>query len=205
MLNKLKFWQKKPAKTGQSFNLIITGFGGQGVITLADLVSKIALSQNYQVKQAELHGLAQRGGSVQAQVRFGQKVYSPKVKRGSADLVIALDLLEAGRGCWWANPVQTIILADSEIFWPQEEKLDREKIIADIKKFANEFKMVDASQKVKKLTGKDISTNIFLLATAIKNGFLPFKKEIAWQVISENLKPEFLEENKKVFGAAFSE
>lgn len=204
MLNKIKFWQKKPSKTEQNFNLIISGFGGQGVITLADLVSKIALSQNYKVKQSELHGLAQRGGSVQTHVRFGNQIWSPKVKRASADLVIALDLLEAARGCLWADPAKTKILANSEFFWPYEEKIDSEKISDDIKKFAKELKLVDATQKVKKLTGKTISTNIFMLAAAIKNGFLPFKKETAWNVISENLKPEFLDENKKVYQAAFS-
>ena len=83
-------------------------------------------------------------------------------------------------------------------------KIDSEKIINDIKKFAKELELVDATQKVKKLTVKTISTNIFMLAAAIDKGFLPLKKEITWQVISENLKPEFLEENKKVFESAFS-
>ncbi len=205
MLNKIKFWQKKSSKTDKNFNLIITGYGGQGVITLADLISKIALKENFKVKQAELHGLAQRGGSVQTHVRFGNQVWSPKVKRASADLVIALDLLEAGRGCLWADPAKTKILANSEIFWPYEEKIDSEKIIDDIKKFAKELELVNATQKVKELTGKTISTNIFMLAAAIDKGFLPFKKEIVWEVISENLKPEFLDENKKVFKSAFSE
>ncbi len=204
MLNKIKFWQKKSSKTDQNFNLIISGYGGQGVITLANLVSKIALKENFKVKQAELHGLAQRGGSVQIHVRFGQKIYSPKVKRADADLIISLDLVEAQRACYWVDKSKTIILSDSEIFWPYEEKIDSEKIIDDIKKFAKELELVDATQKVKKLTGKTISTNIFMLAAAIDKGFLPFKKEIIWQVISENLKPEFLDENKKVFEAAFS-
>ncbi len=203
MINRLKQWLR-PAKTEQSFNLIITGYGGQGIITLADLVSRIALKENFKVKQAELHGLAQRGGSIQTHVRFGKQIWSPKVKRASADLIISLDLVEALRAAYWADKSKTKILANSEIFWPYEEKIDSEKTSDDIKKFAKEFELVDATQKVKKLTGKTISTNIFILAAAIDKGFLPFKKETAWEQIAENLKPEFLDENKKVFEAAFS-
>ena len=87
----------------KTFNLIVTGYGGQGVLTITKIITTAAMLQGYDVKEAELHGLAQRGGSLDCHVRFGSKVYSPIVPRGKADLIISLESLEALRACYWAN------------------------------------------------------------------------------------------------------
>ena len=188
----------------KEFNLIIAGFGGQGVITLADLISKIALSENFETKQAELHGLAQRGGSVQTHVRFGAKVFSPKVERAGADLIITLDLLEAEKACFWASKEKTIVLSESEIFWPQENLgISPKEIAKEIGQFAKQLELVEAGKITQEVTGNQMAANIYLLGYTISHQFLPFKKEKVWQIISENLNIEFLEANKKVFEKAF--
>jgi len=189
----------------EKFDIVITGYGGQGVITLAELISKIAIANNYEVCQAELHGLAQRGGSVQTHIRFGKNIHSPKVKRGSADLVIALDALEAARGAYWANKEKTIVISDSELYWPYDQKIEAEEVIEMVKKIAKKIELVEATNIVKKLTGSSVATNIFMLSYAISKKYLPFNKEEAWEIIEKNLKPEYLEANKKVFESAQSQ
>lgn len=79
------------------YNIIIAGVGGQGVLLLSNLVAHAAIEAGFDVKTNEVHGMAQRGGSVLAQVRFGSKVYSPLVWEGSVDLLISLEAGEALR------------------------------------------------------------------------------------------------------------
>ena len=83
--------------TNKNFNIILTGVGGQGIITLLSVIDEAAFVEGYDIKSSELHGLSQRGGSVEAHIRFGKKVYSPMVSNGKADLIIALEALEALR------------------------------------------------------------------------------------------------------------
>lgn len=75
----------------KNLNIIICGLGGQGVITLTRILAQAAFLESYDVKTSELHGLAQRGGSVETHIRFGKKVYSPLVIPGKADLIINLN------------------------------------------------------------------------------------------------------------------
>lgn len=87
------------AKDIKNFNIILVGVGGQGIITLTRILAQAALIERYDVKTSELHGLSQRGGSVEAHVRFGAKIYSPLVKRAGADLIISLEIQETLRAC----------------------------------------------------------------------------------------------------------
>lgn len=179
------------------FNLIITGYGGQGVLTLAEIVSKAAFKQGYEVKEAELHGLAQRGGSLDCHVRFGERIYSPLVARARADLVIALEALEAWRACYWANP-DTAFLVNKKLF---NVNLSMEKVLAEIKKFTRYLYLVDADKEIEKLSRDTAMANIFMLGRALKLKLLPLKQELVWQAIKERIRPIFLEENKRVFEA----
>lgn len=183
----------------KNFNLIITGYGGQGILTIADIISKSALKQGFEVKQAELHGLAQRGGSLQCHVRFGKNIYSPLVTRAKADLIISLEALEALRSCYWANE-KTKILTNSKVF---RSSTNLNEITNKIKKFTKNLNIIDADNIVKKI-GDINMVNTFILGYSIKKGLLPFKKEIVWQSIEERINKRFLEENKKIFEEAFT-
>ncbi|MBC7189827.1 2-oxoacid:acceptor oxidoreductase family protein, partial [Candidatus Aerophobetes bacterium] len=79
------------------FNLVIVGVGGQGIILTSDILACVALEEGFDVKKSEVHGMAQRGGSVISEVRFGKKIYSPLIKKGTADIMLALEKLEALR------------------------------------------------------------------------------------------------------------
>lgn len=78
-------------------NVVICGVGGQGAVLFSDLLSQIALASGLDVKKSEVHGMAQRGGSITTHVRFGRKVFSPLVDPGTADFLVAFDALEALR------------------------------------------------------------------------------------------------------------
>lgn len=78
-------------------NIVLSGVGGQGILLASSVISHAAMMSEYDVKTNEVHGMAQRGGSVIAQIRFGEKVFSPLVKRGDADFLLALEKAEAVR------------------------------------------------------------------------------------------------------------
>jgi indolepyruvate ferredoxin oxidoreductase beta subunit len=84
-------------------NILIVGVGGQGVILASELLSEAAMEAGYDVKKSEVHGMAQRGGVVSTHVRFGEKVYSPLIQAGAADVALAF---EAAEGLRWAGHVR---------------------------------------------------------------------------------------------------
>lgn len=183
----------------KTFNLIISGYGGQGIITIAEIIAKAAMSEGYEAKESELHGLAQRGGSLDCHVRFGTHVYSPLVERGCADLIISLEALEALRSCYWANK-NTNFLINAKTF---NSPWSLDQIMAKVKQFTSKIYMVDADKIVEKMTGDITMVNTFILGYALKHGLLPLKKEAVWQAIAERIRPQFIEINKKVFAEAF--
>lgn len=91
-------------------SLMFAGVGGQGSLLIAEITSIAATHAGYDVKQTEVHGVSQRGGSVETHVRFGEKVYSPIVTPGEADAVIALEKLEALRFAHFLDPERGVIL-----------------------------------------------------------------------------------------------
>jgi len=78
-------------------NILMVGVGGQGVILASEIISEVMMRAGHDVKKSEVHGMAQRGGSVSSHVRFGTKVYSPLIKKGDADVLFSFELLESVR------------------------------------------------------------------------------------------------------------
>ena len=78
-------------------NILIVGVGGQGIILSSEVLASACIESGYDVKQSEVHGMAQRGGSVTSHIRFGKKVYSPTIERGTADILLAFEMLEGMR------------------------------------------------------------------------------------------------------------
>jgi indolepyruvate ferredoxin oxidoreductase beta subunit len=188
------------------FNLVVTGYGGQGVLSLAEIIERAALKEGFEVKGVELHGLVQRGGSLQCHVRFGERVFSPMVRKAGADLIIALDALEGLRACYYANREKTILLTDERVLSPlpmEEEKFASKKLILQMENFVKKVETVEASKIVESLTGDIAMSNVFMLGYSIAKNLLPIKKEIAWEAVAERIRPQFLETNKKVFEEAF--
>lgn len=87
-----------------SVNFVLVGVGGQGIILASDLLAEVGLDADYDVKQAEVHGMAQRGGSVSSHVRWGEHVYSPLIAAGMADILVAFESVEAVRFAHFLRP-----------------------------------------------------------------------------------------------------
>lgn len=96
-------------------SILLTGVGGQGTILVSRILTQGLIRAGYDVKMSEVHGMAQRGGSVSTQVRFGRKVYSPIIGRGEADIMVAFEKMEAVRYAEFLKPGATVIVNDYEI------------------------------------------------------------------------------------------
>ena len=92
----------------QITNIVLSGVGGQGILLASKLVSEAALLEGYDVKANEVHGMAQRGGSVIGQIRFGKKVFSPLVKLGSAHILLAMEIIESIRYAPYLSPIKLV-------------------------------------------------------------------------------------------------
>jgi len=191
-------------------DIIVTGIGGQGVLTLANVIAWSALREGLDVKTSELHGLAQRSGTIPCHVRFGEKIYSPLVLEGKANLIIGLEPLEALRACYYGSREnKTIFLINSyeviplSIFVAKEKYPSLNHIINALKSFSANVITLDASEKVKNTTGGIISTNIYILGYASAKKLIPLKKQSILKGIKEVIPERYLELNKKVFDLGF--
>ena len=185
----------------KNFNIIITGTGGQGLITLTQIIAEAAMIQGYDVKTSELHGLSQRGGSVQTHIRFDKKIYSPLITPAKADLIIGLEISEALRNVSFANS-KTILLANEyQLVYPGSLKVD--DIVKKINLlFKGKKHLVPASEICEKELKKEVVSSIYLLGYAIYNKIIPIKPESVLKAISKVVPKKYLEINKKAFELA---
>lgn len=190
----------------KEFNMIVVGVGGQGIITFMRIIAESALKQSYDVKTSELHGLAQRGGSVPCHIRFGKKIYSPLVMEGKAHLIIALEPMEALRTSYFGSREnETTFLVNNYRIIPLSVPIIKEKypslrkIVEDLKYFSTKVILVNASDIVKRETGNIVSTNIYMLGYALWRKLIPLKKKFVLQGIKEIIPKKYLEVNKRIF------
>jgi len=99
----------------KAVDFTLVGVGGQGTILASDVLAQVALEAGLDAKKSEVHGMAQRGGSVISHVRWGQKVFSPLIGRGEADFLLAFERLEALRYVGWLKPGGVAIVNDQAI------------------------------------------------------------------------------------------
>jgi len=189
----------------KQFNIVLSGVGGQGLITLGKIISQAAFFQGEEVKMSELHGLSQRGGSVSVQVRFGDNIYSPLVAQAQADLVLSLERNESLRNCYFASKNKTIFLInDFSIFSPSfgNKKLPSlQKILTDIKPFAKKIYTIKASEIARERLGIEIIAGVYMLSGAAFNGLIPIKPNNLLKAIKTIVTKNF-EVNKKAFNLA---
>jgi len=96
-------------------NILIVGVGGQGTILTSRILSQVAVQMGYDVKVSEIHGMAQRGGSVVTQVRYGEKVHSPIIAKGDTDILLAFEKLEAARWLDYLKPEGMVIINNERV------------------------------------------------------------------------------------------
>ena len=108
-------------------NVLIVGVGGQGVIMISKVLAELCQMQGHQVKQSEVHGMAKRGGGVFSHVRFGERVWSPTIPRGEADILLALEWAEGLRWLGYLRPDRGTFIADTQQIVPPFACRDRRR------------------------------------------------------------------------------
>jgi indolepyruvate ferredoxin oxidoreductase beta subunit len=179
-------------------NVVICGVGGQGIILASNILCNTAFREGFDLKKSEVHGMAQRGGSVITHVRFGKKIYSPLIEQGTADFILAFEKLEALRYLNYLRKGGTAIVNDREIP-PMSVLIGAASYPGNIK---NELKrygkthFIDAAKIALEL-GNIRTVNIILLGVLSK--FLMFKEKSWLQSIKKNVKSRFVELNINAF------
>ncbi len=185
-------------------NIIIVGVGGQGSLLASKILGQLLLSEGYDVKVSEVHGMSQRGGSVITYVRFGDKVYSPVVDKGEADFIVSFEILETARWISYLKPNGQIVT--------NTQQIDPMPVITGAATYpenlvekmrAKGFK-VDAMDclSLAKKAGSQKAVNIVLLGRLSHYFDIP---QDAWQAALKACVPEkFLELNKKAFELGIS-
>ena len=182
-------------------NVLIAGVGGQGVILFSELLSNIALDSGLDVKKSEVHGMAQRGGSVNTHVRFDTKVYSPLIEEGTADLLVAFEKLEAVRYLHFLAPGGQLVYDDYRLE-PVPVQLglvpgaDDADLDARIAKRVGKRLRVQAFQVALELGNQRVQNVVMLGAVA---RFLPFDAGACRDSVRRMVKPKFVDLNLAAF------
>lgn len=183
----------------RNMSVVFSGVGGQGVILASDLLSEVALIHGMDVKKAEVHGMAQRGGSVISYVRFGDKVFSPIVEKKSADILCSFEPLEAIRyidflkedGYAIMNTTRNYPL--TAIFGKIPYPENPAEIIS---KFTSKVYEIDALQIALELKVPNV-VNVILLGSISK--LMPFSDDEWFSAIQKKVKAKFVDINKEAF------
>ena len=185
----------------QSGNILFSGVGGQGILLASELTAYAQLEAGFDVKKSEVHGMAQRGGSVEAHLRYGERVYSPLIEPGTADIQVAFEELEAARYLPYLHKDSAVIVNTQKIMPPAVAtgKASYPTNILD--------ELRDRGIKVVSVDAFDVAREIGELRTAnvvmvgAMSNFLAVSPDIFLQVIDQRVKEQFREVNKKAFMA----
>ncbi|MTV48815.1 indolepyruvate oxidoreductase subunit beta [Heliobacillus mobilis] len=187
----------------QGMNILLVGVGGQGTILASKILSHVALAQGFDVKMSEIHGMAQRGGSVVTQVRIAEKVYGPIIEPGEADVLVAFEKLEAYRWAHMLKPGGTLIINDQKIE-PLPVLIGTatypETIFDDIQQRVEKVTIVPALEIATGL-GNAKASNVVLMGVLAASMDIPRQ---SWdEALEARVPARFLELNRKAFQAGY--
>ena len=183
-------------------NIMVVGVGGQGTLLTSRIIGKTALNAGYDVKLSEVHGMAQRGGSVVTFVRYGKKVYEPVCEEGTVDILISFERLEALRYAHFLKPDGVMIVNDTRID-PMTvvigAKTYPEGILEELSK-NHKLYTVDAGAIAKEL-GNSKVLNTVVLGVASKH--IGFSENDWLETLKATVPPKTIEINTKAFKAGY--
>lgn len=186
----------------EQFNMLIVGTGGQGLITLLQIISEAAMGEGYDVKTSELHGLSQRGGSVEVHIKFGKKIYSPLVAQGKADLILGLEMQEILNGVYFANKNTNFLINQFVIPIPLVKPMSESEILNSLKKISENVILVPADKICKEKLGNSVVSGIYLISFAVFKNLILLKPESILKAIKKTIPEKYLELNIKAFELA---
>ena len=184
-------------------SLMIVGVGGQGTLLASKLLGRLLVSEGYDVKVSEVHGMSQRGGSVVTYVRFGEKVYTPIVERGEADYIISFEKAEAARWLPFLKKGGKMIVNTQQID-PMPVIIGAaeypENVIEEMIALGVDIAAIDALTPALE-AGSAKAVNIVLMGRLARHFDIPREKWTA--AIEQSVAPKFVEMNEKAFALGY--
>ncbi len=183
----------------KSGNIIFCGVGGQGILLASEITSLALMRAGFDVKKSEVHGMAQRGGSVVAHLRYGKKVYSPLIEPGTVDIEVAFEMLESLRYLPYLNRESKVIVNIQKILpSPVAAGIEKypENTLEELRKRGLAVFPVDAFQ-VARSVGEIRSVNMVLVGAL--SFFLPIEERGFFDVIKERVPEKFRKVNEEAF------
>ena len=184
-------------------SILIVGVGGQGILLASEVLSSVCMAAGNDVKQSEIHGMAQRGGSVSCHIRFGKKVYSPMIESGTADYLVSFEMLEALR---WQN-----YLSENGVAIVNKQKIDPITVASGVEKYPENIEeilyqrfknpLLVHAVSIAKQTGSIKAVNITLLGTLSK--YLGFSTQLWEKAIHKRIPENLLSINLAAFHKGF--
>ncbi len=184
-------------------DILIVGVGGQGTILTGRIIAALAMAEGLDVKTAETHGMAQRGGSVITHARIAEKVYSPLIPLGGGDILLSFEKLEALRWLPFLSEAGTVIVNTQELE-PLPVLTGNQKystgILEEIEGKVARLIAVDALS-MEPVTENPRMVNTFLLGILAR--IMPYEKDKWLRVMEQEIKAKLIEINKKAFEAGW--
>ena len=185
-------------------NIMIVGVGGQGTLLASKMLGRLLLSEGYDVKVSEVHGMSQRGGSVVTYVRFGDKVYSPLIDKGEADFILSFEQLEAARWLPYLKKGGTIIT--------NTQKMDPMPVVMGAAEYPHDILDAIRAKGVNLVAvdalsmaveaGSAKAVNVALIGVMARN--MDLEKQVWKDTIAATVPAKFLEMNEKAFELGYA-
>jgi indolepyruvate ferredoxin oxidoreductase beta subunit len=194
---------------GKSFDLLLAGVGGQGIIFAGQIIMETALQEGFRVYGFEMHGMARRGGAVATHIRFGKEVYSPLVPLGRGQLLVAFEPAEALRHMHFLSDDAAVILNTAPVI-PVSVSAGEgsypniEEIKATIGKQCENIITLDATTLAEE-TGNSVAMNVVMLGAMCASGVLSFDQTIVKEVIKKRTPQRLLDINLVAFEKGYHE
>ncbi len=182
-------------------NILFSGVGGQGILLASEITAYSLLAAGYDAKKSEVHGMAQRGGSVTAQLRYGKKVYSPLIEPGQADIQVAFEMMEAVRYLPYLHKGSKVIVNTQKILPPAvatgqaeypadvlDNLIEREIVVVPVNAF-------DLAREV----GEVRTANVVMVGAM--SPFLPVNPDVYEDIIRARVPEKFRDANLRAFEA----
>lgn len=183
-----------------NYNILIVGVGGQGVLLASEILSEIAMKAGLDVKKSEVHGMAQRGGVVSSHVKIADRVFSPTIYKGQADIMLsferaeglrAIDMMKKDGVAIISNTtlVPAIVTSTKGLEYPEDP-------VADMKRKMDNVLAVEADKIAAELGNPRLVNTILL---GIASNYLPFELDMWHEVMKAKIKPKFVDINLTAF------
>lgn len=185
----------------EKVNFLFVGVGGQGTLTASDIAAQVGIDLGLEAKKSEVHGFAQRGGVVESHVRWGPQVGAPTSEKGTVDILVAFELLEAARWIDWLRPGGTVLVNDQRIV-PMSVSVgeavypDREAILEGLRARAGRVIAVDGLGLAEKAgTVRAVNTVVLGALSAL----LDTPPQVWEQAIIRRVPPRYADANRTAF------